>query len=248
MNKIKRFAVGILISVCTAMIFTACSSDDDDDVVVDVIVVPEAGYSWEEAGNTLTIAAEADQVAGVWSIGDRQLYINPYEGYYVYATPEGRVGRGDYDDSNGSPAIIFNDMYYNLAIREDGVLVPIADGESDDESIDRITFFPDAAESIEVWDISYFDGYWANDAGEYIYIDSASMMYAVESDSTSGGGLIADDGNGKGMFLSLNGYAYICPLDDMSGFTLIFEAGTFSGPDGSFEGTFYANSGNDLDF
>ena len=246
MNKMKKFAAGILISVCTAMLFTACGSGDDDDDTV--IVVPEAGYSWEEGGNTLTIASEADQVEGVWSIGDRKLYINPYEGYYVYATPEGRVGRGEYDDSNGSPAIIFSDMYYNLAIREDGVLVPIENGESDDESIDRITFSPDDAESIEVWDISDFDGYWANDAGEYIYIDSESMMYSVQSDSTSGSGTIADDGNGKGVFLSLNGYAYICPLEDMSGFTLTFEAGSFDGPDGSFEGTFYMNSGNDLDF
>ena len=250
----RKLTVLALLPVLAAAWLCACGSEEGEAETAakaaaeDISNRSDPGDSWEEAGNTLTLATEDGEVAGLWSIGERRLYIDPDAGMYTYQTPDGRVGTGKYSTDSGTPMICFNGYDYNLAIRQDGILVPIIDGEADEdkENIDRITFEPDSG-SIETWSLSDLAGYYVNDSGEAITIDADNMQYTAESDTTSAAGTIGDDCNGMGPFLSLNGYGYICSNEDLAEFTLQFVAGTYSEPDGSFEGTFYVNSGNGED-
>ena len=249
-----KLTVIALLPVLAATWLCACGSEEEEAETTakataeDISNRSDPGDSWEEAGNTLTLATEDGEVAGLWSIGERKLYIDPDAGMYTYQTPDGRVGTGTYSTDSGTPMICFNGYDYNFAIRQDGILVPIIDGEADEdkENIDRITFEPDSG-SIEAWSLSDLTGYYVNDSGEAITIDADNMQYTAESDTTSAAGTIGDDLNGMGPFLSLNGYGYICPHEGLAEFTLQFVAGTYSEPDGSFEGTFYVNSGNGED-
>lgn len=45
--------------------------------------------------------------------------------------------------------------------------------------------------------------------------------------------------DGKGIYLFLNGYAYVCMSDDHNSFTLFFEDSDSQSPDGTYEGVFY---------
>lgn len=54
-------------------------------------------------------------------------------------------------------------------------------------------------------------------------------------------GTIDNKYEGKGPYLFLNGFAYLCPSADGNSFTLKFQSSDSQSPDGSFDGVFYRN-------
>ena len=60
-------------------------------------------------------AVTAKMLSGAW-IDDQgnALDIRPGEGQYTYRTWYGRMGKGEYNEDNGKPMIIFDGFYYDF--------------------------------------------------------------------------------------------------------------------------------------
>ena len=80
---------------------------------------------------------------------------------------------------------------------------------------------------------------WQDALGETLVIDSGRMEYLAYSKDGMTSGTLADQVDGKGIDLFLNGYAYVCLSDDHNSFTLFFESSDSQSPDGTYEGVFY---------
>ena len=58
------------------------------------------------------------------------------------------------------------------------------------------------------YDISMLDGTWINEDGTTVTIDSGSMEYNLNSETTVGTGTISDEHDGRGLYLFSDGYVY----------------------------------------
>ena len=161
-------------------------------------------------------------------------------------TQKGKCEIADYGDGL---YLKYGDEYFGINYREsDNAVMPVGGtdgGTTDNYSPDGITFVADGSSEISLWDINDLNGTWYNEAGEEITINAEAMTYVASYESSNGWsssfnmGTIEDDGNGKGVYLSLKGYAYVCMGQDRNRFMLEFEAGENYGPDGNYTGIFY---------
>lgn len=152
------------------------------------------------------------ELEGKWSSPSGNiLYFVSDEGCYYYQTFSGRTGQGRYDTSGDVPMIDFDGFLYDFILRDDGVLLPNQNGSGDAESFDHFTFTRSDAR-VEIWDIAQLDGVWQNALGETLVIDSQRMEYLSYTRLSAGSGTIVDAGDGKGPYLSMDGFhAYISP-------------------------------------
>lgn len=179
---------------------------------------------------------DASELEGKWSSPSGNiLYFVADEGCYYYQTFSGRTGQGRYDTSGDVPMIDFDGFLYDFILRDDGVLLPNQNGSGDAESFDHFTFTRSDAR-VDVWDIAQLDGVWQNALGETLVIDSQRMEYLSYTRLSAGSGTIVDAGDGKGPYLTMDGFhAYISPGLEADRFALLPDGET----DGDFSGVFY---------
>ena len=131
--------------------------------------------------------------------------------------------------------IDFDGFLYDFILRDDGVLLPNQNGSGDAESFDHFTFTRSDAR-VDIWDIAQLDGVWQNALGETLVIDSQRMEYLSYTRLSAGSGTIVDAGDGKGPYLSMDGFhAYISPGLEADRFALLPDGET----NGDFSGVFY---------
>lgn len=179
---------------------------------------------------------DASELEGKWSSPSGNiLYFVSDEGCYYYQTFSGRTGQGRYDTSGDVPMIDFDSFLYDFILRDDGVLLPNQNGSGDAESFDHFTFTRSDAR-VEIWDIAQLDGVWQNALGETLVIDSQRMEYLSYTRLSAGSGTVVDAGDGKGPYLSMDGFhAYISPGLEADRFALLPDGET----NGDFSGVFY---------
>lgn len=181
----------------------------------------------------------AKKLSGSW-IDDQgnALDIRPGEGQYVYRTWYGRMGKGEYNEDNGKPMIVFDDFYYDFLPQDAGDGIVLAqNGSGDAESLDHAAF-EKGENAIFDLDLSALDGIWQNARGEVLVIDTDREAYLAYSALMAADGNLGDAMNGKGPYLFIDGYeVYICPAEDANSFTLFPAEDAVT--DGSFMGVFY---------
>lgn len=230
MNKRMRGGV-LVLAVALLLTMTACGGNDHDDDIV-----PN-----DRDTTTITVTDPAT-IDGVWSSPSGSLLRLDFdEGEYTFETYTGRIGSGEYGLVDGVPMMDFDGFNYRFLLRDDGVLLPDRNGSSDTaESIDRFTFRR-SNDIVENWDITDLEGMWQNALGEIILIDTDRMKYCAVSPDVMSSGTLVDKNDGKGPYLTLNGYAYIYPGRDRNRFMLVFTKSDSDEPDGHFSGVFYRN-------
>lgn len=184
-------------------------------------------------------AVTAKMLSGAW-IDDQgnALDIRPGEGQYTYRTWYGRMGKGEYNEDNGKPMIIFDGFYYDFLPQDVGDGIVLAqNGSGNAESLDNAVF-EKGGNDIFDFDLSALNGSWQNARGEVLVIDTDREAYLAYSAMMASSGNFGDAMNGKGPYLFIDGYkAYICPAEDANSFTLFPAEDAVT--DGSFMGVFY---------
>ena len=179
----------------------------------------------------------------MWSIGDTtMLYIDSETGYYAFREEyTSRGGQGTLWEEDGKPMMAFNGFRYDFLLRDDGVLLPRQNGDSEDFSIDSYTFSRNDEVDFMVWDDSVWDGVWQNALGETIVIDTSRGQYISVSPNSYSGGTAGNNNDGMGYYLYDNGdRAYICAGSDGNSFRLIGgRSSTRYSGDGHWDGVFY---------
>jgi hypothetical protein len=155
-------------------------------------------------------ADEVIQMSGVWEddMGNLIEFL-PEESSYILETAEGRIGRGEYKPESG--LMFFNRFNYTFEALEDGSVMLYRNGspaDDSEESMDGFVFSPSSENSIDEYDISMLDGTWINEDGTTVTIDSGSMEYKLNSETTVGTGTISDEHDGRGLYLFSDGYVY----------------------------------------
>lgn len=228
MKKMKN-RIALMLALSLALALTACGGDSGGDTNAN---------SDTDTANGDASSMSAEELAGGWvDDNGNMLVIEPDDGSYGYRTYYGRVGRGDYHEDTGKPMVIYDGFNYDL-LSQDGGLTLRQNGSSDRESLDG-AHFGQGESNLYEWQISELDGIWQDALGETLIIDSSRMEYLAYSKDGMTSGTIADEIDGKGMYLFLNGRAYLCPSADRNSFTLFFEASETQSPDGTYEGVFY---------
>ncbi len=106
-------------------------------------------------------------------------------------------------------------------------------------ALDGVWFNSD--DDLMSWDIIDMDGVWQDAEGETLVIDRNRMEYLACTSEMFRTGTIYDNYDGKGLYLYLNGYAYVCPGTDGFSFTLAFEPSEYEEANGTFTGVFSDN-------
>lgn len=221
MRKLSRLAVMLAL----VLALTACSGGAD---------TPSPDEQ-TEGQHPVTDAAELE---GQWtSPSGNILSFSADQGRYTYQTFSGRTGQGPYDAAADVPTIDFDGFLYDFILRDDGVLLPNQNGSGGNaESIDHFTFRRSSDARIDLWELSDLSGVWQNALGETLVIDSQRMEYLSYTRLSAGSGTIVDAGDGKGPYLSMDGFrAYISPGLEADRFTLLPDGET----NGDFSGVFY---------
>ena len=157
-----------------------------------------------DTNDTSAPSMTAEELAGGWVDDDgNTLVIDTEDGTYGYRTYYGRVGRGDYTEDTGKPLLDYDNFNYDL-LSEDGGLTLRQNGSSDRESLDGAHFGQGESELYE-WPIDELDGVWQDALGETLVIDSGRMEYLAYSKNGMTSGTLADQMDGKGIYLFLNG-------------------------------------------
>lgn len=228
MKYLKKSAA-LLFALVMVISFTACGGHDDYE---------------DDNGETTddVLVTSMDYLAGVWStpLGN-QLRFDIDGGCYVYETYYGRTGRGELSEVDGRPMIEFDGFMYDFYVRGDSILLPNQNGDGDAETINHFYFTRSDSGDVTEWELSNFDGAWQNALGETLVIDSSLMQYIACSPDMMSSGTLSDEYNGKGAYLYLNGYAYLCTGITGDSFMLRFENSDSDGPDGTYTGIFYRN-------
>ena len=171
---------------------------------------------------------------GVWEDDwGNKIQFLPEESAYILRTEYGRSGRGSYTAESG--LLYFNGFNYTFEMQDDGGVLLRRNGapyDESEESMDGFVFWPSEDFDVAVYNLSYFDGTWANEYGTTISIDTESMEYDIETESMIGTGTLSDEGDGRGIHLYSDGFVFIEVNDDGS---LSFES-----DDTDFAGTFSA--------
>ena len=221
----------LVLALTLALSLTACG--DSSDTGTDSTPNDTTDTSASSAPSM-----RAEDLAGGWVDDDgNTLVIDTEDGTYGYRTYYGRVGRGDYTEDAGKPMLDYDNFNYDL-LSVDGGLTLRQNGSSDREGLDGAHFGQGESELYE-WPIDELDGVWQDALGETLVIDSGRMEYLAYSKDGMTSGTLADQVDGKGIYLFLNGYAYVCLSDDHNSFTLFFESSDSQSPDGTYEGVFY---------
>lgn len=105
-----------------------------------------------------------------------------------------------------------------------------------------MTFVRNGNVSVYVNEIGDIAGYWTDNEGESLYIEDSDSTYAAQ---TAGGaqsvGTVGDDHNGKGIYLYINGKAYVGVSLDENRLKFYFVPTDAYAPDGTFECVLYRN-------
>lgn len=234
--KYWRQSLTLLLALILILGLTACGDIDDNydnpnDNINQTQDVP------------ITDMTELD---GTWATtSGNRLYFDSSNGFYAYQTFYGRTGHGEFSEVNGKPMICFDGFMYDFLLRDGEILLPNQNGDGDEENIHYFFFHRDDSVDVIEWELSNFDGMWQNALGETLVIDSTLMQYIACSPEMLSNGTIDDKQEGKGPYLFLNGFAYLCPSADGNSFTLKFQSSDSQSPDGSFDGVFYRNGDAD---
>ena len=221
----------LVLALTLALSLTACGGSSDTGAAS---TPKDTTDNTDSSSSSMT----AEELAGGWVDDDgNTLVIDTEDGTYGYRTYYGRVGRGDYTEDTGKPLLDYDNFNYDL-LSEDGGLTLRQNGSSDREGLDGAHFGQGESELYE-WPIDELDGVWQDALGETLVIDSGRMEYLAYSKDGMTSGSLADQMDGKGIYLFLNGYAYVCMSDDHNSFTLFFEDSDSQSPDGTYEGVFY---------
>lgn len=226
-NRIRIPAMALAAALLLTL--TACGSQKHEDAIVP-----------NDRSTTAVTVTDPSTIDGTWSSPSGSLLqLNFDEGIYTFQTYTGRIGSGEYQEVDGRPMIDFDGFLYDFLLRDDGVLVPKQNGSSDSaESIGGFTFRRYSAD-VEGWDLNRLNGLWQNALGETLLIDTDRMEYRAFAPEVMCSGALVDQNDGKGPYLNLNGYAYICPGADFNRFMLQFIKSNVDEPNGHFSGIFY---------
>ena len=236
MNKSSKITA-LLFVLILVFSLTACSGGSDDNYDSDH---GESYYDNEDEESSVVLAAE---LSGTWSSERGNILELDFDNEtYYYETFYGRGGAGECGIYDGRPMMDFDGFLYDFELNEDG-LVLRRNGSSTDESVeslDGMAFTRNDNVSAYVNEISDIAGYWTNNNGESLYIEDSDSTYVAQ---TAGGaqsvGTVGDDHNGKGIYLYLNGKAYIGVSLDEKRLKFYFVPTDIYSPDGTFECVFY---------
>lgn len=157
---------------------------------------------------------------------------------YFYRTWYGRIGQGTLSALEDGRALLeYADGEYFLLREGDGFTLSSAGGYGDGE-LHGLHFEPSDNAMPEI-SLGTLDGLWQNALGETLLIRTGSMEYIACTPESLANGTMYDQGDGRGPYLFLNGYAYPRISYDGSSFTLYFIPSDTQSPDGSFSGVFY---------
>lgn len=228
----KKYALALLLTV--SMAFAACGQKTDN-------YPEESSFLTEQPGGVQVTSLGA--LDGVWfnSDGDLLEFDSTTESYR-YQTYYGRVGSGEYSlVQEDLPMLEFDGFLYDFTLEEGDMLVLHQNGSGDAESLDGMCFWWDEEDDLMSWDIIDMDGVWQDAEGETLVIDRNRMEYLACTSEMFRTGTIYDNYDGKGLYLYLNGYAYVCPGTDGFSFTLAFEPSEYEEANGTFTGVFSDN-------
>ena len=238
MNKYSRI-IALLLALIIALTFGACSGGgDEEDYNYNNDGEDYYGGEEEESGGVT-----ASDLNGTWTTERGDVLELEFDNeIYYYSTFYGRSGEGECGIYDGRPMMDFDGFLYDFELSEDG-LVLRQNGYSTDESVeslDGMVFTYDGNNAVYVPDIEAIEGYWANNEGESLYIEASDSTYAAYSyDGSVIAGNVGDNHDGKGLYLYLNGKAYVSLSLDDDRLKLYFVPTDMGEPDGSFECVFY---------
>ena len=233
MKSFRKFGA-LALSTLLLLGLTACGGEETPETPE----TPEASLP-----SDTELVTDGALLDGMWSIGDTtMLYIDSETGYYAFREEyTSRGGQGTLWEEDGKPMMAFNGFRYDFLLRDDGVLLPRQNGDSEDFSIDSYTFSRNDEVDFMVWDDSVWDGVWQNALGETIVIDTARGQYIAASPDYYFWGTAGNNNDGMGYYLDDEGErAYICAGSDGDSFRLlgVSTAGRFT-DDGYWDGVFY---------
>ena len=232
MKPYLKHLAALVMTLILALSLTACggSEDEDDTDLTDFDFIP------------MTV----DELTGGWVDEDgNMLVIDPDTSTYDYRTWYGRVGFGSFELVNDKPMMEYDGFYYDFVSDDNGGFTLRQNGSSDRESLDG-AHFGQGESDVYATELSTLDGIWQDALGETLVIDTGRMEYLAYSPDGMTGGTIHDAGDGKGVYLFLNGRTYFAVSADGNSFTLFFEASDTNAPDGTYEGVFYRDGDADL--
>jgi len=143
--------------------------------------------------------------------------IIPEESVYILKRESGRVGKGTYYPEDRM--ISFNGLIYEIGMVDQNNFYLIQNGDSteaDFESIDGMTFGKNDDDSFWAYDAEELNGTWINEDGTTLTIDMGAMEYTAYYEGGFASGTINDDEDGRGLFLSMEDFAYVIMRDDGS--------------------------------
>ena len=168
------------------------------------------------SGNSKNTDEMINALAGVWEDADGDLiWFLPLEQTYVLQKENGRTGRGKFTTSEGY--IYFNGFIYDIEMQDDGSFILDRNGSPADdsaESLDGVTFTTSAKTSITEYDNSQIDGTWVDEFGTTVTINTESMEYDLNTESSVSTGTMSDYEDGRGMYLFVDGEAFVILNED----------------------------------
>ena len=228
-----------MLALVLVLSLTACSGNSDDDYDSDY------GESYYDNGDEESSGVLASDLNGTWSSECGNILELDFDSEtYYYETFYGRGGAGECGIYDGRPMMDFDGFLYDFELSEDG-LVLRQNGYSTDESVeslDGMTFVRNGNVSVYVNEIGDIAGYWTDNEGESLYIEDSDSTYAAQTaDGAQSVGTVGDDHNGKGIYLYLNGKAYVGVSLDENRLKFYFVPTDAYAPDGTFECVLYCD-------
>lgn len=228
-----------MLALVLVLSLTACSGNSDDDYDSDY------GESYYDNGDEESSGVLASDLNGTWSSECGNILELDFDSEtYYYETFYGRGGAGECGIYDGRPMMDFDGFLYDFELSEDG-LVLRQNGYSTDESVeslDGMTFVRNGNVSVYVNEIGDIAGYRTDNEGESLYIEDSDSTYAAQTaDGAQSVGTVGDDHNGKGIYLYLNGKAYVGVSLDENRLKFYFVPTDAYAPDGTFECVLYCD-------
>lgn len=228
----KKFALLLAVVLCLGL--AACGGEETPETPE----TPEASQPSDR--EPVTDWALLD---GMWSIDNSTiLYIDSESGYYAFWEEyTSRSGQGALFEEDGTPTMEFNGGLYKFFLRDDGIMQPSMDGDSEGYDISGYTFSRNDEVDVMIWDDSTWDGVWQNALGETIVIDTSRGQYIAASPDYYFWGTAGNNFDGMGYYLDDDGQrAYLCPGSDGDSFRLLGAGYEYRFTDaGYWDGVFY---------